>query len=127
MLKLITVYNEYKNGKEAQAGVECLLNLWDKSQELHSYMFFMGDDFRKLKVPFIWYDILHVADILSQYESAVNDSRFIDMLQVINSKAHGNGLFAPESEWKTWKEWDFTTKKIHQNGSLFWYIESINE
>jgi len=111
MLKLMTVYNENGNSREAQAGVECLLNLWDKSRELHPYMFFMGDDFRKLKVPFIWYDILHVAEILSEYESAINDSRFIDMLQVINGKADENGLFTPESEWKAWKEWDFTSKR----------------
>ncbi len=111
MLKLITVYNENKNNKEAMAGVECLLDLWDKSRESHPYMFFMGDDFRKLKVPFIWYDILHVAEILSEYESAVKDSRFIDMLQVIKSKADENGLFAPETEWKAWKEWDFTHKR----------------
>jgi hypothetical protein len=111
MLKLITVYSENKNSNEAQAGVECLLHLWDKSRELHSYMFFMGDDFRKLKVPFIWYDILHVVDILSQYESAINDIRFKDMLQVINSKVDEKGMFTPESEWKAWKEWGFTSKR----------------
>ena len=30
-------------------------------------MFFMGTDFRKLKVPLVWYDLLHVLDVLSSF------------------------------------------------------------
>lgn len=111
MLKLIGIFDEYKDGREAHAGVECLLDLWDRSRDAHPYMFFMGEDFRKLKVPYIWYDILHVAEVLSQYEFARNDDRFTAMLRVINLKADEKNLFSPESEWKAWKEWDFTKKK----------------
>jgi N-acetyl-anhydromuramyl-L-alanine amidase AmpD len=38
-------------------------------------MFFMGTDFRKLKAPFIWYDILHATEVLSWYTYARSDSR----------------------------------------------------
>ena len=111
MLKLLALFEEYKDSREARLGAECLLGLWQKSRERHPYMFFMGTDFRKLKAPFIWYDILHVADVLSQYEFAVRDERFAGMLELVNSKADGEGLFTPESEWKAWQAWDFAQKK----------------
>jgi hypothetical protein len=111
VLKLLALFKEYSSGREARTGVECLLGLWEKSSEQHPYMFFMGNDFRKLKAPFIWYDILHAADVLSQYEFAVKDERFIGMLETINSKADKDGLFTPGSEWKAWKGWEFCQKK----------------
>lgn len=111
MLKLLALFDEHREGREARAGVESLLGLWDASLERHPYMFFMGTDFRKLKAPFIWYDILHVADVLSQYPYTRSDPRFRDMLGVIHSKADRNGLYTPESVWTAWKGWDFAQKK----------------
>ena len=112
MLQLLAQYDEYKESREAHIGVECLLHLWENSREQHPYMFFMGTDFRKLKAPLVWYDILHVADVLSQYEYAVRDERFKDMLHEINAKANEDGLFTPESEWTAWKGWEFAQKKV---------------
>ena len=54
--------------------------------------------------------ILHVADVLSQYDFALNDPRFIEMLNLINAKASKDGLFTPESVWKAWEGWDFGQK-----------------
>lgn len=111
MLKLMTLFEEYKDSKEAKTGAECLLSLWENSKEQHPYMFFMGTDFRKLKAPYIWYDILHVAEVLSQYDYSLKDDRFKEMLGIINSKADKDGLFMPESIWTSWKQWDFGQKK----------------
>jgi hypothetical protein len=111
MLKWLALFEELRHGREARIGVDCLLGLWEKSPERHPYMFFMGTDFRKLKVPFIWYDILHVADVLSRFDFAAKDTRFARMLEVINSKADAGGLFTPESEWQAWKDWEFAGKK----------------
>ena len=52
---------------EAAAGVEALLSCWEQSETWHPYIFYMGTDFRKLKAPGLWYDILHVADVLSRF------------------------------------------------------------
>jgi len=72
----------------------------------------MGTDFRKIKAPFIWYDILHVLDVLSQFEWTRNDSRLIDMAEIMKSKANGEGKYTPESVWRAWKDWDFGQKKL---------------
>lgn len=111
MLKLLALFPEYTDGKDARIGAETLLELWDNSEERHPYMFFMGTDFRKLKAPFIWYDIMHVAEVLSQYEFTRSDERLQQMVAFIDAKADQEGLFTPESEWMAWKGWDFGQKK----------------
>lgn len=111
MLKLLAVFDE-KDSPVAHVGVECLLNAWETSRKRHPYMFYMGTDFRKLKAPFIWYDILHTADVLSQFDFAVKDERFTGMIEIIKAKADKDGLFTPESVWQAWKDWDFGQKAM---------------
>ena len=47
----------------------------------------MGTDFRKLKVPLVWYDLLHVLDVLSRFHWLKDDPRLLDMLELLKSKA----------------------------------------
>ena len=111
MLKLLSQMEEYKDSNECKVGAEALLKLWEKSKENHPYMFYMGNDFRKLKAPTIWYDIVSVTDVLSQFEWLRNDSRLKEMIEIIKSKADLNGCFIPESEYRACKGWDFGQKK----------------
>jgi hypothetical protein len=111
MLKLLSLYEDDRNSEYAKHSVESLLNLWENSRTLRPYIFYMGTDFRKLKAPFIWYDILHVADTLSNFEYARHDSRFIEMVDLISQKADSNGFYTPESVWQAWKDWEFGQKK----------------
>jgi len=116
MLKTLAQIPELRESKSAKIGVETLLTLWDESKERHPYMFFMGTDFRKLKAPLFWYDILHVLDVLSHFKWARKDMRFKEMLKLVESKADGDGRFIPESIWMMWKDWDFGQKKTPSRG-----------
>lgn len=111
MLKLLALYEDDRRSEHAKNSVDSLLNLWENSKTLRPYIFYMGTDFRKLKAPFIWYDILHVADTLSNFECAKQDSRFNEMVNLITQKADLNGLYSPESVWQAWKNWEFGQKK----------------
>ena len=111
MLKALSVMAEYRDSPASQAGTESLLSLWQESQRKHPYMFYMGTDFRKLKLPFIWYDLLHVLDVLSRFPRVRKDERFLDMLGVLKSKADLQGRFTGESVWTAWKDWEFGQKK----------------
>ncbi|MFH1879423.1 MAG: hypothetical protein ABIK64_01355, partial [Bacillota bacterium] len=102
---------ENTNRAELHTGAECLLHLWECSRELYPFLFHMGTDFRKLKAPFIWYDILHVANVLSQMPWLRRDPRLLDMVNTIRSKADAGGRFTPESVWLAWKAWEFGQKK----------------
>lgn len=111
MLKMLAQFPEYAESKAAHEGAECLLYLWQNSLKLHPYIFYMGTDFRKLKGPFIWYDLLHVVDVLSQLSWLRSDSRLREMTDLVQSKADKEGKFTPESEWQPWRGWDFGQKK----------------
>jgi hypothetical protein len=111
MLKLLSVVHEYHDSEASRIGTDTLLSLWDESITKHPYMFYMGTDFRKLKAPFIWYDLLHVLDVLSRFQWVREDAHFLDMLEVMKAKAGEDGRFTPESVWTAWKGWEFAQKK----------------
>jgi hypothetical protein len=112
MLKALSEIPELRESSACHTGAETMLNLWNESTALHPYMFFMGNDFRKLKVPLVWYDLIHVLDVLSRFTWLKNDPRLLDMLGVLKSKADPQGRFTLESIWTAWKEWEFGQKKI---------------
>ena len=111
ILKCLALYDDTSCREAARTGIETLFDLWANSRTKHPYIFYMGTDFRKLKLPFIWYDILHVLEVLSQFEVAVHDERFIEMLSTVTDKADREGFYTPESVWQPWKGWDFGQKK----------------
>jgi hypothetical protein len=111
MLKALSEIEEYRTSPTARAGTEALLSLWSESLVRHPYMFYMGNDFRKLKVPLVWYDLLHVLHVLSRFPWVREDERYLDMLQVLKSKMDPEGRFTLESVWTAWKDWEFGQKK----------------
>jgi hypothetical protein len=111
MLKALSEIAPWCDSPACQTGAQTLLSLWSESTTRHPYMFFMGTDFRKLKAPLVWYDLLHVLDVLSRFSWLRHDARLLDMVQLLKSKADGQGRFTPESIWTAWKDWEFGQKK----------------
>lgn len=109
----------WKDSPATRAGSETALRLWTESREQHPYMFYMGTDFRKLKAPFIWYDILHLLEVLTQFPWLKGDSRLRDMIHVVQEKDNGQGRYTPESIWKAWSNWDLGQKKEPSRGLTF--------
>lgn len=111
MLKLLAEVDELRDSPACRTGAETLLNLWENSLEKHPYIFYMGNDFRKLKIPFVWYDLMHVLQILTQFPWIRSDPRLLDMIGVLKSKMDDKGRFTVESQWTAWKDWEFGQKK----------------
>jgi len=111
MLKALSQIPAWRDSQACHVGAETLLALWSDSAMRHPYMFFMGTDFRKLKAPLVWYDILHVLGVLSQLPWLKQDARLLDMLNLLKAKADGQGRFTPESVWNAWKDWEFGQKR----------------
>jgi hypothetical protein len=111
MLKVAAQDPEWRNAPETRAGAEVLLSLWRDSLTRHPYIFYMGNDFRKLKAPFVWYDLLHVLDVLTQFRWLAGDPRLEEMLALLASKADRAGRFTAESVYQAWGAWDFGQKK----------------
>lgn len=112
MLKMLSTRQEWRNLAAAETGVQTTLHLWEARREEHPFIFYMGTDFCKLKAPLIWYDILHVLDVLSRYPAAVHSSPFKEMLDIVTNKAAADGTFIAESVYLPYKAWDFGQKKL---------------
>ncbi len=110
ILKALSQREEWKNTEECRRGCDVLLTQWEKRREWHPFQFYMGTDFCKLKAPFVWFDILHVVEVLSQFPDLKGDPRFKEMVGIIKGKADSEGKFIPESVWQPWKGWDFGQK-----------------
>ncbi|OGO25410.1 MAG: hypothetical protein A2W33_02865 [Chloroflexi bacterium RBG_16_52_11] len=111
MLKAFSASVQLHDSQASRIGAETLLALWDESMERHPYMFYMGTDFRKLKVPFVWYDLIHVLDVLSCLDWLHRDARLMDMVGVLKGKADPLGCYTAESIWTAWKGWEFAQKR----------------
>ncbi len=111
MLKLLAEVDDLRDSPACHIGAETLLNLWEHSLEKHPFIFYMGTDFRKLKIPFVWYDLMHVLQILTQFPWLKSDPRLLDMIGVLKSKMDDKGRFTVESQWTAWKDWEFGQKK----------------
>lgn len=112
MADLLSYIPEYRDSQVAVSSVKALLSLWENSLDQHPYMFYMGTDFRKLKAPSCWYDIVSVAGILSKYEFVRDDPRFLEMIAHIRVKQDKDGFFTPESAYQKLKDWDCGQKKM---------------
>lgn len=112
MAEVLSYIPEYCDSPTAISSVKALLSLWENSLEQYPYMFYMGTDFRKLKAPSHWYDIVSVAGVLSKYRFVQNDPRFLEMISLIRNKQDKDGFFQPESIYQKLKGWDFGQKKV---------------
>jgi len=92
-------------------GADMLLWHWEHQTERKVYMFGIGTDFRKLKYPFVWYDILHVVDVLSRFPFVRADPRFREMVKTITDQVDREGRYTAGSMYGVWKGWSFADKK----------------
>jgi hypothetical protein len=111
-LKALAQTDARRASQACATATETLLNLWETRKEHKPYLFGMGTDFAKLKAPLIWYDLLHVLDVLSQFPSLHKDPRLQEMAALLESKADEQGLYTPQSVWMAWKGWEFGQKKL---------------
>ena len=110
-LKALAQVLDLAGGRAAQLGVEMLLGHWQRQAERKLYLFGIGTDFRKLKYPFVWYDILHVVDVLSRFPFALDDPRYREMVAVVEVQADVDGRYTATSMYRAWKGWSFADKK----------------
>jgi len=110
-LKALSLIPEAHQSTGVHAGIEAILGHWEHQEDYKLKMFGIGTDFRKLKYPFVWYDILHVADVLSRFRAARTDPRLAEMVEAITSQADGEGRYTASAMYRPWKKWSFADKR----------------
>lgn len=111
MLKMLSQVPDMMEGAAVHTGVEMLLQHWARRGEWRPYLFGIGRDFGKLKYPFVWYDMLHVTDVLSRFPFARKDTRLREMAGNIAVHANAQGRYTATSIYRTWPGWSFSDKK----------------
>ena len=111
MLKALSQLPAWQNEAVTRTGAETLLTLWEQRKERRPYLFAMGTDFAKLKAPLVWYDVLHVTEVLTHFPWLRGDERLREMVSIVRAKADEAGRFTAESVWRDWKGWSFGQKR----------------
>ena len=102
---------KYRGTEAVQNGIDSHILHWENRGGKKIHMFGIGTTFKRLKYPNVWFDILHVVDVLSRYPYAMEHDEFWEMWEIIKGKQQPEGGFVPESVWKAWSEWSFGQKK----------------
>jgi hypothetical protein len=110
-LKALSQSPDWLDSQALRTGAEMLLWHWEHQSERKLYLFGIGTDFRKLKYPFVWYNVLHVLDVLSRFPFVRRDTRFREMVDVVQAQGDGDGRFTAGSMYRAWKDWSFADKR----------------
>jgi hypothetical protein len=110
-LKALAQVPELLDSPTTRKGSEMLIGHWENQGDRKIYMFGIGTDYRKLKYPFVWYDVLHVVDVLSRFPFVHADERFHEMVETITAQVDVNGRYTTGSMYRAWKGWSFADKK----------------
>lgn len=78
--------NFLNNDKRLDKAVEFLLNHWETRKPLGPCHYGIGTLFMKVEYPFFRYNLFFYVHVLSFYERAKNDNRFLEALNVLKSK-----------------------------------------
>jgi hypothetical protein len=111
-LKALSLTPVHDDPAVVEPGIAALLDHWQHQRDYKLRMFGIGTEFRRIRYPFVWYDIVHVADVLSRYPAALADPRFGEMVESITTQADEDGTYTASAMYRSWKGWSFADKKV---------------
>ena len=95
----------------AQKAAGAVLDHWANRKTEKPFLFGMGTDFKKLKFPMVWYNLLHVLSGIFEINGMADDARYLDMEGVLRSKLDEVGRVKPESIYMIYKSHEWSDKK----------------
>lgn len=75
------------------------------------YYFGRSKKFWSLKYPFVWYNALYIAEILSRFDYLKEEVLLKEIIDWILESQDTDGRFKPTSMFMHYKKWDFANKK----------------
>ncbi|MBI5489464.1 MAG: hypothetical protein HY905_19175 [Deltaproteobacteria bacterium] len=100
--------------RRTSAGAEVLLrhiDAYDRRQGAPLCGFQAGKRFRRRKFPFVWYDVLHVLDVLTSFPDVAGDARLRSLVDAAIGDAPSGARFKAGSAWMAFKAYDFGQKR----------------
>ncbi|UCF97142.1 MAG: hypothetical protein JSV89_18505 [Spirochaetaceae bacterium] len=102
--------------------VEFLLYHWEVKRPLGPCHFGMGSLFNRVEYPFLRYNLFYYVYVLSFYDRAWNDSRFLEALRVLESKL-SDGKIVIENCNRKLRELEFCQKGVTSDLATSRYLE----
>lgn len=75
------------------------------------YYFGRSKKFWTMKYPFVWYNALYLADVLTRFNFLKDNDLVKDLIEWIESCQDAQGRFKATSVFLSYKEWDFGNKR----------------
>lgn len=75
------------------------------------YFFGRSKKFFAFKYPFVWYNALYMADVLSRFPQLHAEPLFQELIEWICEAQDENGRWKPTSMFMPYKGWEFANKK----------------
>ena len=75
------------------------------------YFFGRSKKFWTFKYPFVWYNALYLADVLTRFDFLKDEELVKKLIEWIEESQDENGRFKPTSIFLPYKNWDFGNKK----------------
>lgn len=110
-LRALSHSPQHRDTPATRASTEVLLGHWQTQADKKLRMFGIGTTFRRLKYPFVWYDLMHALEVLTRFEWTHDDPRLHEMLGMLVDGADPAGLYKPGSVWMAFKGFDFAQKR----------------
>jgi|GEM_PF-1395970 len=108
-LEVFSLIPELKESLYAKNAYEPLK--FHREYEKSIYYFGRSKKFWTLKYPFVWYNALYLADVLTRFNFLKKEKLVKELIDWIEKSQDVNGRFKPNSMFMDYKVWDFADKK----------------
>jgi hypothetical protein len=108
-LEIFSKIPELKESEYSQFAFEPIKFHKDYGKTL--YYFGRSKKFWTFKYPFVWYNALYLADVLTRFEFLKNEPVVEELIDWIIDSQDSEGKFKPTSVYINYKGWDFSNKK----------------
>jgi len=127
VLDVLRFYPEYQHGNNlVDSAVEFLLNHWEIREPLGPCHWGIGSMFMQIEYPFIRYNLFYYTYLLSFFEKARKDSRFREVLSVLQSKLTDDGKVIVENPHRNHKKLEFCAKGEPSERATLRYNEILD-
>lgn len=108
-LEVFSQTSSLKESKQAQNAFAPLEFHWNYKKTI--YYFGRSKKFWTLKYPFVWYNALYLAEVLTRFKFLKKHKMIQEIIDWIKSSQDENGRFKPTSIFMPYKSWSFGNKK----------------
>jgi hypothetical protein len=109
---ILQVFSQIDDLKESQAAKNAFEPLkFHRDFGKSLYYFGRSKKFWTLKYPFIWYNALYLADVLTRFDFLKKEPLVQELIDWIEVSQDEQGRFKPTSMFMCYKGWDFANKK----------------